>query len=112
MSLIMSVVRSNYESQKDLHARVCARLRAPRARLAIQAGELVSIMGPSGSGSPPCSISLERWTCPRTGKSSLTGKTPPDERNQLAELRQRIGFVFQYFNLIPRLTALQNVELD
>lgn len=81
--------------------------------LNIQNGEYVSIMGPSGSGKSTLLNLLGLLDPPSTGEYYLndTNITELDE-NQLAHMRnQNIGFVFQTFHLIPRLTARENIEL-
>jgi len=81
--------------------------------LAIQRGDFVAIMGASGSGKSTLMNILGCLDLPSTGRYLLDGvdvQALDDE--QLAEVRNRkIGFIFQSFNLIPRTTALANVEL-
>jgi len=79
----------------------------------IEAGEYVSIMGPSGSGKSTLLNVLGLLDRPTSGTYRLEGEDVSRlDDNALAGHRQRhIGFVFQFFHLIPRLTALENVEL-
>jgi putative ABC transport system ATP-binding protein len=81
--------------------------------LHVDAGEYVSIMGPSGSGKSTLLNVLGLLDRPTSGTYRLQGEDVSNlDDNALAAHRQRhIGFIFQFFHLIPRLTALENVEL-
>ncbi len=75
--------------------------------------EYVALMGPSGSGKSTLMNIIGCLDSPTAGKYILNGKdVSKTEDNDLAEVRNKeIGFVFQQFNLLPRLTALENVAL-
>jgi putative ABC transport system ATP-binding protein len=81
--------------------------------LKVENGDFLAVLGPSGSGKSTLLNLIGALDKPTEGKMLIEGvdvSTLND--NQLADLRRRVGFVFQFFNLIPRFTARDNVELS
>ena len=81
--------------------------------LKVESGDFLAVLGPSGSGKSTLLNLIGALDKPTEGKMLIEGvdvSTLND--NQLADLRRRIGFVFQFFNLIPRFPARENVELS
>ncbi len=75
-------------------------------------GELVAVQGPSGSGKSTLLNLIGALDRPSEGSVTIGGIDAATlDDNDLAELREKVGFVFQFFNLIPRLNARENVEL-
>lgn len=81
--------------------------------LSIDEGEYVAIMGPSGSGKSTLMNMLGCLDRPTSGQYILSGEDVSQKSDdELAEIRNKyIGFIFQGFNLLPKLTALENVAL-
>jgi len=83
------------------------------ATVAIAKGDFVSVVGPSGSGKSTLLLMLGGMLSPSSGRVLLAGQSlydrSPDERARLR--KAHIGFVFQTFNLVPYLTAMENVQV-
>ncbi len=79
--------------------------------MSVDKGEVVVIIGPSGSGKSTLLRCINRLEEPTSGKIFLDGVDITDSRVDINKVRQRIGIVFQQFNLFPHLTALQNITL-
>ena len=79
----------------------------------VRSGEYLSIMGPSGSGKSTLLNIIGLLDRPDAGTYALdaTDTTALSDREQAAVRQHKIGFIFQFFHLIPRLTAAENVEL-
>jgi putative ABC transport system ATP-binding protein len=82
--------------------------------LNINKGEFVSVVGPSGSGKSTLLLTIGGMLRPSSGRVFLYDKSlydlSPDERARIR--REKIGFLFQTFNLVPYLTALENVQIS
>lgn len=81
--------------------------------LVVNEGEFISVLGPSGSGKSTLMNIIGCLDTPTTGEYILDGRNISDQnQKQLARIRSKeIGFIFQSFQLLPRLTARENVEL-
>jgi len=81
--------------------------------LKVEKGDFLAILGPSGSGKSTLLNMIGALDKPTNGNVFIEGTDVSTlNDNSLADLRRKIGFVFQFFNLIPRLTARGNVELS
>lgn len=103
---LRGVDRTFHLGDSDVHA-----LR--NVNLTIKQGEYISVMGPSGSGKSTLLNLLGLLDQPNSGSYFLDGRdvTTLDSNEQAKVRSQRIGFIFQSFHLIPRLTASANIEL-
>ncbi len=77
----------------------------------VKKGEVVVILGPSGSGKSTILRCINRLEEPTGGQIFVDGTDLTSKKTDINKMRQRVGMVFQQFNLFPHLTALQNVTL-
>ena len=79
--------------------------------LTVEDGEVVAVIGPSGSGKSTLLRCLNKLEEPTSGHVIIDGVDLTDKSVKLDEVRQRIGMVFQHFNLFPHMTVLENITL-
>ena len=79
--------------------------------LTVDDGEVVAVIGPSGSGKSTLLRCLNKLEEPTSGKVVIDGVDLTDKSVKLDEVRQRIGMVFQHFNLFPHMTVVENITL-
>lgn len=80
--------------------------------LAVKKGEVVVIIGPSGSGKSTFLRCLNLLEQPTGGTIEFEGKNILDKNNNINQLREKMGMVFQSFNLFPHMTVLQNLTIS
>src|SRR5438309_2450516 len=106
MMELVDVTKTYQQGRREVHGLCGINLR-------IAAGEFVAIMGPSGSGKSTLMHLLGALDTPTSGRALFQGRdlqTLSDRERALLR-RRHIGFVFQFFNLLPTLTAVENVAL-
>ena len=77
----------------------------------IKQGEVVVLLGPSGSGKSTFLRCLNRLEDITSGEAYIDGVNVADKKTDLNAIRQRVGMVFQHFNLFPHMTVLENITL-
>lgn len=77
--------------------------------LSVAAGEMCVVLGPSGAGKSTLLRCVNRLAEPTAGEIVVGGRAAPRNRQELRDLRQHIGMIFQDHNLVPRLSVLKNV---
>jgi putative ABC transport system ATP-binding protein len=100
-------------SLREIHASYGPVIALRGVSLDVKGGQLVAVMGPSGSGKSTLMHILAGLDKPTTGTVSIAGTeiTTLDDARMTRLRRTHIGFVFQFFNLLPMLTAAENVVL-
>ena len=96
---------------KDLHKSFGDNQVLKGIDLAVEDGEVVAVIGPSGSGKSTLLRCLNKLEEPTSGHIVIDGVDLTDKSDKLDEVRQRIGMVFQHFNLFPHMTVLENITL-
>ena len=106
MIRLNDISRVFHVGEEDVHA-------LDKVSIHIEAGEYIAIMGPSGSGKSTLLNIIGLLDRPDSGTYLLdnVNTTELDDDRQASVRRHKIGFVFQFFHLVPRLTAAENVEL-
>lgn len=79
--------------------------------LKVEQGEVIVVIGPSGSGKSTMLRCINRLEEATSGHIYIDGEDVTDPKNDINKMRQKVGMVFQSFNLFPHLTALQNVTI-
>jgi putative ABC transport system ATP-binding protein len=110
----MAVVDIHNVSQTFGHGELAVEALKPTS-LSVEAGELVALLGPSGSGKSTLLLAISLIQPPSTGRIVVDGQTLYDEGptgiDVRAFRRSKLGFIFQQHNLIPFLTAVENIAL-
>ena len=110
----VAVVEIRNVSQTFGHGELAVQALKPTS-LTVEAGELVALLGPSGSGKSTLLLAISLIQPPTTGRIVIDGQTLYDDGPTGVDVRAfrrgKIGFIFQQHNLIPFLTALENVAL-
>jgi polar amino acid transport system ATP-binding protein len=96
---------------RDLHKSFGSNEVLTGIDLTVADGEVVAVIGPSGSGKSTLLRCLNKLEEPSSGQVIIDGVDLTDKSVKLDEVRQRIGMVFQHFNLFPHMTVVENITL-
>ena len=109
----VSVICTVYNKEKWLNKAIESFLSQKNVDLEINKGEFVVILGPSGAGKSTLLNLIGGMDTPTEGSIKIDGKDISKyNENELSEYRaENIGFIFQFYNILPTLTVLENVEL-
>ena len=99
-------------SIKDLHKYFGKNEVLKGINLDIKAGEVVVIIGPSGSGKSTFLRTMNLLETPTKGVITFEGVDITDKKNDIFKMREKMGMVFQQFNLFPNMTVLDNITLS
>ncbi len=94
---------------KDLHKSFGDLVVLDGINLEIEDGAIVCILGPSGSGKSTLLRCINKLEKPDYGEIIIDGEVVPDSERRLKPIRQKVGMVFQHFNLFPHMTVLKNL---
>ncbi|WP_297286208.1 ATP-binding cassette domain-containing protein, partial [uncultured Brachyspira sp.] len=77
----------------------------------VEKGEIIAIIGPSGSGKSTFLRCINRLEEPTDGKIFIDGENILDKKTDINKIREKVGMVFQHFNLFPHKTVMENIIL-
>ena len=77
----------------------------------VEKGEIIAIIGPSGSGKSTFLRCINRLEEPTYGKIFIDGENILDKKTDINKIREKVGMVFQHFNLFPHKTVMENIIL-
>lgn len=97
---------------QDLHKTIGSNQVLKGITTTIDQGEVVVVIGPSGSGKSTFLRCLNLLEVPTSGKIFFEGTDITDPKNDLYKMREKMGMVFQNFNLFPNMTVLENITLS
>ena len=109
--MVEKLLRNHMVLVEDLHVRYGSLEVLKGITFSVNYGEKVVILGPSGSGKSTLLKSLILLVKPWKGKIFIDGEEVTDPKTNIVKIRQKVGMVFQNYNLFPHLTVLRNITL-